>query len=407
MRLPTNTQLGELRIVDVYEYYDGPRLFVSENTAGQSFLTLSVEDLPDGEGRWLFSPTSQKRLETLGNGLLDLHSAYAASEDGFVFEAVTDPGGDIVSAVPVTQLDSVDLPLEGELLGPAMSAESSPLVPVAPLHAAQSRRETVRVALRPAGIIGFEAPSRLVGQVLVGFQELVSAVGQSVEGVATTRGRISPDVLKATELRTIGAFAGSFGMELASATLSDLFGESTMADSLAKVDELLAAGADESKLGEVLDELKPRVASKYTSLIRLLADNHTGIAFDWGSVSARPGAFRLFDSESLGAISATLALTNTADTSTFSVTGVLVGLNTRTGSFEIEEQIGNSRFRGRADRSRFDSDEEFTINGVYRATIEETVEVSGLTGEETMKRVLVDLEDADASSLDGRPSANK
>ena len=101
----------------------------------------------------------------------------------------------------------------------------------------------------------------------------------------------------------------------------------------------------------------------------------------------------------LSGIAATLKLVDTMDVSTYSVTGVLIGLNTRTGSFEIEDRVDQKRVRGKLDRSRFASDDEFTINGVYRGTIEETMEVSGLTGDETVRRVLVELVSTDTPQL--------
>ena len=42
--LPNRTCLGELEIVDVFDFYDFPRMFSCHNKSGQIFLALSVED---------------------------------------------------------------------------------------------------------------------------------------------------------------------------------------------------------------------------------------------------------------------------------------------------------------------------------------------------------------------------
>lgn len=395
MRLPAATELGKLRIRDVYEYYDGPRIFSCENTAERLFLALSAEDLPEG-GTWLYCPLSSRRLAALLDRAIDLHTVFTQPEDGYLYEVNVShtEAGDEASPVMAERVADRHLPLNDEYLN-FDPADLNPVEgPVAPIHALQTRRETLRLALSPRGILGSEAPSRLVGQVLVGIQELVSAIGQAVEGVATTRGRIGPDILEATELRAVGAFAGSFGVELSAARLSNLFNESLLADSLDALDKLIGAGSDEHQLREILEHLKPRAASKYQSLVALLADSATGVTFDWGSVDESRGSFRQIGADALGGIAAALKLVDTADTTEYSVTGVLIGLNTRTRLFEIEDRIERRRVGGKLDPERFAQDEEFTINGVYRATIRETVEVSGVTGDESVHRVLVELDEA-------------
>ena len=397
MRLPVDTHLGELRVRDIYEYYDGPRLFSCESSVGQVFVALSVEDLRE-ETRWLYCPVSALRLASLEQQNFDLRSVFTHPESNFVFEVRLGKGPDQVTEILASELPENYLPFE-DLFVELEPPEERVAVPVAPTHANQTRRETLRLALSPRGIEGFEAPSRLVGQVLVAVQEVVSAIGQAVASEATTRGRIQPDILTATELRTVGTFAGSFGVELAAAQLSDMFGGSPLADSLQALDDLISAGDSEARLGPILERLKPRSASKYQQLIALLADSGTGITFDWGSVDRSRGAYHRVSADTLSQIAATLKLVDTTDVTTYSVTGVLIGLNTRTRSFEIEDRVEQRRVRGKLDRGRFASDDEFTINGVYRGTIEETVEVSGLTGDETVRRLLVELVSTDTPRL--------
>jgi hypothetical protein len=42
--LPQSTILGRLKIIEVYEFYDIPRLFCCRNAAGQHYLVLSIDE---------------------------------------------------------------------------------------------------------------------------------------------------------------------------------------------------------------------------------------------------------------------------------------------------------------------------------------------------------------------------
>ena len=42
--LPIGSLLGDLKLVEVYEFYDIPRLFSAVNPAGQLFLAVNYDD---------------------------------------------------------------------------------------------------------------------------------------------------------------------------------------------------------------------------------------------------------------------------------------------------------------------------------------------------------------------------
>ena len=389
MWFPDNSPLGELRFGEIYEYYDGPVLFSCRNAAEQVFLAVSVED-SDTSRRWLYCPVSRRRLAEIERGTIELRSAFTAAETGFVYEVKFDSAGESFDTIATSRLVDSDLPYPGERLQPSAKIEHFQQ-PVASEHAQQSRRETLRLALSPRGMVGNETPSRLLGQVLVSVQELVSAIGQALAGPTTIRGRLPPDILDATELRAVAVFPGSFGVELAAAHVSDMFDDSPLAASLDQFDRLIEADSDVEALTALLHELQPRVASKYMHFIALLDDAKSGITLDWGSVQRTRGAFHTLAPEVLSRINSALVRTGVSDSVVYEVAGVLIGLNTRTRSFELQSRVDQTRVSGRLDAKRFASDEEFTINAPYVATIEETIEVSGLTGQESVSRLLRDL----------------
>lgn len=392
--LPEGSILGRLRLDQVYEFYDTPRLFTVVNEVGNLLLGLSVVENSEQDA-WLYIPMSAERLRTIEAGTLDIRTAFSMPETERVFYVWLDheTGRVTVDDRASTSLDRSLLPDDEAFFIEPVPQAVEQLAPVLDL-AAQRHRETVRLALRFPGLSQKEAPSRSLGLVLTTFQELTAALAQSVRGEATARGRIPPDILTASELRVIDTFAASFGVELAAAQIGDLFGGSVAGDALNAMSDLIRAGSGAEELGLLLADLKPRVASKYRSFIETMIDVGAGVQIDWGSPQEGRGATHDLSQDALRQIASTIALVDSSFTTTYMIRGTLIGLNSRTRSFELEDSLNRQRVSGRLEQGRFPDDQEFVINAVYTATIRETVEVSGLTGDESMTRVLVSLERA-------------
>jgi len=393
--LPDGTQLGkEFRLLDVYESYDGPRLILCQNTAGQLFLGLSVEETHE-EHVWLYVAISEERRRQIENGAMDLRTVFVTPEDTFVYEvrSATTAGEISISLHRPDELQDVHLPVADERLPQLLVAQilEESLDTVARV-ATQRRRETVRLALRFPDVPSPEAPSRSLGQILSALQELVAAAAQAVMGEATVRGRLSPEVLLGSELRVVKTYAGSFGIELSAAQLAGLFGDSLASDALDAVARLLVAGSDADSLSSLFEELKPRVAAKYRYLIDSLFDAQAAVHFEWGSVVDGRGTVRDLSIDELRLIGTAISEVGPPLDTTYEVVGQLVALNSRTGYFELEDRTERRRISGRLDPSRFQEDQEYVVNAVYRALVRETVEVAGLTGEEKISRTLLSLE---------------
>jgi hypothetical protein len=109
--------VGLLRIVEIYVYYDGPRLFACKNASGQTFVAVWTEDAPAHDS-WLLLAVSWARFRMLRSGRIDLRGAFADPEDGFVFRLRTEKRTGIASASPVSSalLDADELPDAGQFL---------------------------------------------------------------------------------------------------------------------------------------------------------------------------------------------------------------------------------------------------------------------------------------------------
>ena len=73
-------ELGKLEIVEIYAYYDQPILYSCRNAAGHFYLVVvAAED--DQYLTWLCTAVSIERLNLIRSGKIDLHDAFANSEN--------------------------------------------------------------------------------------------------------------------------------------------------------------------------------------------------------------------------------------------------------------------------------------------------------------------------------------
>lgn len=77
-------ELGKLKIVEIYEYYDQPVLYSCKNTAGQFYLVVAADE-NDKYVTWLCVAISMERLNLIRSGKIDLHDAFAESENDYTF----------------------------------------------------------------------------------------------------------------------------------------------------------------------------------------------------------------------------------------------------------------------------------------------------------------------------------
>lgn len=73
--------LGKLEIVETYAYYDEPILFSCKNAAGDLYLVVAADENDQYE-TWLYAQVSAERLNSICSGAIDLHDAFAETEDG-------------------------------------------------------------------------------------------------------------------------------------------------------------------------------------------------------------------------------------------------------------------------------------------------------------------------------------
>jgi hypothetical protein len=102
VELPKDSPLGDLRLDEVLDEYDGPKLFTAKNASGAYYRALWVMDEAEAQSSWLYVPISKRKIETLKSGAIPIRSVYQNASDGWVFRLVVGDNGVVLSFTEIT-----------------------------------------------------------------------------------------------------------------------------------------------------------------------------------------------------------------------------------------------------------------------------------------------------------------
>ena len=110
--------LGRLEIVETYAYYDQPVLFSCRDAAGHLYLAVAADE-NDQHETWLYAKVSSERLNLIRSGAIDLHDAFADTEDDCLFQVrfpYDTPTSPQIESIKSNQVSEDMLPIPGECL---------------------------------------------------------------------------------------------------------------------------------------------------------------------------------------------------------------------------------------------------------------------------------------------------
>lgn len=389
---PNFTQLGNLRIVETYEFYDKPLLFSCRNTAGYLFLAVLIDESEDGE-TWLYAPVSLNRYNQIRSGAIDLHDAFSNAEDGRLYRVYLpyNQTSDIkFEFLSINKLNEDALPLKGEKL----SARVQTLPTATTSHelkvtAEQSLREQITLRLTLPNQNMTESPAELLGEILQRFQNLLTAVAASLrENVKAKSAGIFPQI-------NVQGFAhSSFAVELASNESVDLFGDTEAGRALEQIIGLFEAGDNPEQIKLKIEQLKPKVAVGYALFLKALGTRVSGTQVDWAS--PRKGNTRSVSITSKQARNTieVIERTELQPPERIFVSGTLIGANLRGKTFEIwaKEEGKRKKYSGRIDNDSIERVRGAGLGRDFRATLIQTLVINYTTGQAEPKYTLINLE---------------
>ena len=111
-------ELGKLEIVEVYEYYDQPVLYSCKNASEHFYLVVAADE-NDKYLTWLCVAVSTERLNLIRSGKIDLHDAFADSENPYTIQVKVPYDEHASVQIDWTQSSQISedmLPMPGERL---------------------------------------------------------------------------------------------------------------------------------------------------------------------------------------------------------------------------------------------------------------------------------------------------
>lgn len=387
--LPKRSMLGELEMMEVYDFFDFPRLFTCRNKSGQVFLSISVEDA-DHENVFLYSAISNSRYSVLTSGRLPIRDAFAMAENENVYRVTVGSDIDRVEILPCEDIPEDWLSDPAEFIEGAQTKLHERHVESAAQIAQATRRESANFALKlPKNRT--DIASRVLGHFLTALQELVDALGQACAGEPTLKGAIPRKILDQTGFLVAQTYPSSFGIQVISEERGDLLEDSLAGDALAKLFELMSIEADEEQLSALLHTLRGRATTKYRSFLETLIDSESDLDVQWGSPKPGRGGEYFMTREVMESTHRIVSAVEQEIGEEIRVYGTLVGLNVRTRSYEIFGIHDKKKYAGKVAEDAPSAIYHAVLSEPYTAVLKRVIEVQATSGEERERWLLVNL----------------
>jgi hypothetical protein len=359
--LPEGTLLGRLDVLEVYDYYDGPRLFLCRNSAGLRYLGL-WQGKTGENNKWLYLPLSLVRLEALKNREIDLKSAFVDSEDGIVFEVLIASPDFIanIRTIRSTELSDDILPVASEYLSDPLVVETPELHDLARL-ASTENRESLRFTFSRQNLTFL--PARTAGQFALCIQDLLTRIAFELSGYPASA-RVPKTITELSELAVTRMSAGSFHIDLVALNSDPLLNRS--------IHTLLTMFSGQDAPDRLFSP-SSKVAAAYESLLKVISASHVAVRVAWaspsGQISNSGELGTAVVGERLHMLSSELqvAADIPAEWKIEEVAGLLVGVNIRTKDYEFFRE--GKHYFGKISETAMAAAKQATVGKTYFATI--------------------------------------
>lgn len=390
LKLPINTILGELRIIQTFQYFDIPRLFTCSNKSGFKYLVLSTYD-DEEKYEWIYLPISNDRLSLILSNNMSLRNAFTNPEDNLIYKVTSDYEGNsnVINTLPNVLKDE-DLPEQDIYLNIEEKVDVDLGVIDSRQAAISSQRETINIHLYPKDTNLPELAIRGFGAILTTFQDLMDALGQAIEGEPTLKGAIPSKILAQTQFKATQIFPGSFGIQLKSNNNCDLFTDSLASNTLQEFINLLKAGDNAELTSEKLHLFKGRVTSKYRLFLKELTNLDSPLKTDWGSPNVNKGDLLFIDKTTINMAYSVVSKIDIDMSESINFKAELLGIDSVKRSFRVRHLEDNEDYVGKIAEEC--SVEHSEINGIYKVNLKKVIETNSSSGSENIKWILFDLE---------------
>ncbi|MDB9445207.1 DUF6575 domain-containing protein [Anabaena sp. CS-542/02] len=388
--LPERTILGQLEIIEVYDFYDKPVLFSCKNKSGLIFIVVCV-DSSDFAEIWLYAPVSSSRFQSVIKGDVELRHIFAQTEDAFVYQ-VEIPYEDginvIVKNVECNEIPDDYLPELGQFIqSEFQNSENIEVV------SRQKRREIIDFVLKFPDKDIQEAPVGDLGLILSSLQETIDAIGQIKSG--RSESHIIPfEIKQKTQVVMSSVFSGSFGMRLEGTVYEEDslgLGESFLGQCFKEFIQLINLGANSEELPAKLNILKKKTAFKYTEfLISLTRIGISKLQINWASPGHKVQVGEI-EQETISKVIDVIKNTKLRAETEICVKVKLTQINYNTITTTLQEVGSRKKYKCSIADSAIKDVEFIRKDSVYVATIQEYAIVSTVLNKEKHEYELLSL----------------
>ncbi|MFM6040222.1 MAG: DUF6575 domain-containing protein [Sphaerospermopsis kisseleviana] len=387
--LPERTILGQLEIIEVYDFYDKPVLFSCKNKSGLTFIVVCV-DSSDFAEIWLYAPVSSSRFQSVIKGDVELRHIFAETEDAFVYQVeipYEDEINVIVKNIECNQIPDDYLPELGQFIqSEFQNIENIEVV------STQKRREILDFVLKFPDKDIQEAPVGDLGLILSSLQETIDAIGQIKSGKSESH--IIPfEIKQKTQVVMSGVFSGSFGIRLEGTVYEEDslgLGESFLGQCFKEFIQLINLGANSEELPAKLNILKKKTAFKYTEfLIALTRIGISKLHINWASPGQKVQVGEI-EQETISKVIDVINNTIRAETE-ICVKVKLTQINYNTRTTTLQEVGSRKKYKCSIADSAIKDVKSIEEDSVYVATIQEYAIVSTVLNKEKHEYELLSL----------------
>lgn len=389
---------GPLERIEVYFEHDGPKFFALRSTSldVRLFALCTGEDDDAETLDYLYLAMSPQRFQRVRSGAVTLRDAFESAAHSEIWRVVEDYSTNepSVSAMPIAfdRIPLIDLPDVGARLNiPTPTAQVLDLEELRD-RASASHRTFAVLELDATGQNLTEFPIRNLGTIGELFQESVDALAQEEIGQPTVRGAIPAHITADVQMNAVDLRAASFAVVVATDNRGALMDNAPLVEAtLMRLINLIAAGHEPDTMIEALRGYGGRARSKVVSLLRAVSDAESGLGVAVTPRSGELTSARLSAREVRAVIQA-VSVVKPLERDIPVERGHLVGSNTRTSTFELEEATGKrERYSGKVSEEAIPQIDGLRVGSsspIVTATIRETVEFSPANPDGGRKYVL-------------------
>ena len=377
-------ELGKFEIVEVYEYYDQPVLYSCQNASGHFYLVVAAAE--DAQFlTWLCVAVSTDRLNLIRSGEIDLHDAFADSENPYAIQ-VKVPYEEHASVqtdfIQSSQIPEDMLPISGECLD--LETEILPVLSDAEEMAKSKRQEILNLILNFATGSKTQAPIVLLSDVFGKLQTVINTIGMTTLNSV----RVTKDIRRKMQMSLSNVSVGSFKIQLTSIEITQLnpHGYSYCGRVIEEFLKLLKAGDNYEQLKELLTP-KSKVAKNYIAFLKSFNGSVIDTKFEWISPNPNQGGTAYLSASKMRETIEVLEKSHEENLSTFIINGTLTGAVLRSKTFEIK--TAKKTYKGHITSKAFKTVRNATLGQEYTAEIQEVTERSEATDELTKPKYIL------------------